>query len=454
MSLSRCPNEILCQIYSYLAFEQTRNLRETSRRLAVIGLDYLAHQVTILPSKWSKARLIEISLHPILNGNVKTIRFCPPINPRYYWVYSPHLAQNSPDGRADSNAHSTLADMVEECYIHPSLSQKAYLAFLKDILPTFPNLQHVLIDTRIPPDIFPGWCKPPTKVNWDDVYRDYPFEHAESSDLWAEHLAPLTLDAVLSTVANFTGQKTKQQFSLDYHCLPFGIDDFPQWHEGIQRLTRLSLGGERFSSYWNDDAPAPRFDVADLLVGFVKAAPKLEELSIEVGEWEDSDTIIGKDFVWTHLKRLSLRSHVFDRALTVDFFKRHNKSLKHLCLDYVKLEDADSACDWVDFLESIFREARIRLETLQLFNIFSDIRALQLISPTHWESDYPHVIPPWRTIRYLMCGKKTDMEGEKDGFSSDRFDWNIITWDSIREDIDTIHRHRVQWEASNRYEGL
>ena len=139
-------------------------------------------------------------------------------------------------------------------------------------------------------------------------------------------------------------------------------------------------------------------------------------------------------------------------SLAVEFFKRHSKSLKHLCLDYVKLEDVDAASDWVDFLESVFREARIRLETLQLFNIFSDIRALQKISLIYWEPDYPNVIPPWRTIRYLMCGKKTDMYGEKDKLSGHLFDWDSITWDSIREDIDTIHRRRANREAWNRYE--
>ena len=309
MSLSGCPTEVLCQIYSYLEFEQTRNLRETSKRFAEIGLDYLVRQVTILPFKWSKARSMELSSHPVLSENVKSIRFCPPMNSNFYWAYSPQLAQNSPDGRDNSNSHSTLVDMVEECYRQPLLSQKAYLVFLKDILPTFPSLQHVLVSTLIPPDIYPNWCEPAPDMDWDEVYHDSPFESAESSNLWAQHLAPLTLDAVLSTVANFTGQKANQPFSLDYRCLPCGMNDYPRWHEGIQRLTRLSLSGPRSAS-WKDDAFALRFDVADLIVDFVKAAPKLEELSIEIGEWEDSDTIVGKDFVWAHLKKLRLRSHV------------------------------------------------------------------------------------------------------------------------------------------------
>ena len=49
----------------------------------------------------------------------------------------------------------------------------------------------------------------------------------------------------------------------------------------------------------------------------------------------------------------------------------------------------------------------------------------------HWQKKFPHK-PPDRALRWLMCGKKTDMHDREDVMSEQPYDWDSLTWEDMQ----------------------
>ncbi|MCJ1334721.1 hypothetical protein MMC10_011433 [Thelotrema lepadinum] len=176
---------------------------------------------------------------------------------------------------------------------------------------------------------------------------------------------------------------------------------------------------------------------------FIKSASRLEELDIFGRNDIASNSIFDTKFVWTHLKKLSLFMVGLETSSMINLFKRHSTILERVRLEATSLEKSYAAEDWIDFFERVMRESDIHLKSLQFSHIESDLEKHEDMSFRSWKSLCPDTVPSSRAIRYLMCGEKTNMLDEEDECSHHPYDWDSLTWASIKEDFQVMREHHL-----------
>ena len=74
--LSALPIEIMHAIYEYLETRDVKNLRQTSRTVGEVGLEYLVRKIYLFITEESIARVEALSLHPVISKRINAIKLC------------------------------------------------------------------------------------------------------------------------------------------------------------------------------------------------------------------------------------------------------------------------------------------------------------------------------------------------------------------------------------------
>ena len=456
MPLLALPNEILDRICSYLEYRKYRkafmlnycrfappepyyvgNFRMASRLCAAIGLQYLAREVTLVATPQSLCRLLTLSCHPVLKANVKSLRiscfmYADPENFEEVQLCLGERPASSIEFPVTLPAYYAYISL---CHGQQKLVQSEhYSDSLKLILSRLPNLRSVKIFDGATMETIPHDMAPYRAVGYDEGCF---LGHSGNWGLQKD-FASRVLNHVLIAMKDLTSKEVSRGFALDYDYTSCGIsmNKIVSWQRALGNLrclklnqtTRDQLSGYKSTQQYSDW----RGDVtSDTLASFIAAAQNLHELEICMTALAmDSAELLHAKAYWPCLKKLTLFQVTLNVEHMIGFFRRQGRTLEVLDLSLSNLEHTCDPTGWAHFFERTHIESLLSLRSLRLCNISGLDRVLYFKS---WKDLCPNTVPPHRAMRYLMCGKKTDMDGKLDATSLHPYDWNSVSWESIAE---------------------
>ena len=407
MSLTTLPRETIDQIFSHLEWPEIRNLRESHRRLAEIGLEYFPQTVTLAATKWSLQRVNELLSLETVRTKVKTLSIC-------CYVYLPDFG----DKRSVKKTFNRHCRMIRD---------GDYLASLKTILQKLPSLESVIIsDYPRPNEILP---RSPDPQLWREQYL-----YSEGAPEGKKDLVKQVLDAILLRFADSSLGHGKLS-SLEYSYGPYGLEesDTLPLEAGLDNVKHLKLGMsyERHietGNYivhirWGKDVGR-----------FTAKLKNLESLHLELTSPWASFEDFSMNLRLPKLKKLALSSMLFDARDLLQFFSHHKSTLESLSLSTTTVMWNHMQMSWFTFFKETEKELSLKSLALSL------LLQQDPDGGDDWPTRYPDTIPPERAIRYLVSSQKTNMQGEEDAISQHPYDWRSITWNSIKADFTSLSR--------------
>ena len=421
MMLSALPTEIIHAIYTYLETRDVQNLRQTSRTFGEVGLEYLVSEIDLFITEESVARVEALSLHPVVSKTVKAINICVQICKPY---------RNQPWLREHEEAIGKITSSIYD--LQQSLIESGkFLASVEAILPRLFALQSISIgnaarDRYSYREIVPRSMEPLLEsVHWS---KEKLLDYSSTPDVDS---ASQLFEVVLAMIHRSSLQDNNRKFSFKYQYWPYGIvdRDILSLRRGLESLVGLSITTYGFLKRFDNPSALVRKFVA-----FVMMAPNLT--SLEIGSFLWSHIICEELFV-PKLKRLSLQNFQVDADVLLELLNRHHTTLELLQLDRIFFSLDETTL--IPFFERVKTEAVLTLKSLELPGMLES-RTQAPIPYNEWSTCYPDTVPPGRAIRFLICGEKTDMEGERDAVFWHPYDWNGITWTNITSDIQRMIR--------------
>ena len=334
------------------------------------------------------------------------------------------------------------------------LWSSAYTSCLRTTIPTFPSLELITFNDLIEsmPDLYEHFEleEYANLFRHDDDLAGIGWVDSELHDNVVSFFTPKLLDSIFTTCAEFPHPRSSLKFEFNYNFLPFGFLDhknYSQWSIALQRLTSLNLTQtdslDSEPDVWDNSNLGP----------FIASASNFENLCLSYGGRSDSSELFHKGLVLRHLEVLELDYPRLEKNSMFDFFDCHGPQLQKLNLSSLVLVDGDDdddddemSCHWRPWISFFNRLKEISLIGLQDF-IFDythcsscpyDFERIEWIKKECPTRSVPTIVPP-SAIQYLMCGKKTNPYIRKpDPVTHLDYDWNAMTWDTIRTDLDLL----------------
>ncbi|MCJ1324971.1 hypothetical protein MMC10_001633 [Thelotrema lepadinum] len=405
---------------------------------AVIGLEYLVETVSLVLTHDSLARLRAISLHPVLKNRVKSIR----ISTFMYkapeddgiWPYNDFPVHTSdPDFPIKLSA---LVELSSFQYGQQLVYQKGrFNSCLQAVLASLPRLECLDISEFSCKQLVPSNLKPSEYIQ-------------ETSPDTYTTIAPQILSAVLSSIGRIPrGQGKRLALTYAYPLPGMEKTDLHLWSAALANLTELNLtcGESALRELYHVDEFHPYLDAIRsdrTFINFLKTAVNLEQLVVDTIPYLDCDMIFDDEFVWHRLKKLSLHRIGWLDGPMLSLLQRHSATLKSLDIGDV-VAYPTSVLDYsmdrrlISIFERIKHESQLDLEH---FTLDQPNHAFSCDSEETRQRGPPDMIPPVRGLRYLMCGQKTDKHGQEDTLSQCPYDWDAITFRTLRDDVEAF-RH-------------
>ena len=249
MPFAELPTEILHLICSHLTPDSLSSFRLAYKKAAAVGIDYLAQEVTLVPTPDSISRLLTLSSHPILRTNVKMIDLSCWLYPRFEDDYDTreHVEQTLRDSSSPEYskelpiyyAYNSLCDSQLAL-----IKSKHYWSSLLTILSRLCNLRKIAITGSITRELIPRHLAPTSAAKtWAERFVG---ESRTGQWSWQVKFARKVLGFVLVKMNSFISKNEIRRFQLHYSYLPYGLYDsrFLAWKAGLERLTCISLGRE------------------------------------------------------------------------------------------------------------------------------------------------------------------------------------------------------------------
>ncbi|MCJ1325972.1 hypothetical protein MMC10_002635 [Thelotrema lepadinum] len=425
MSLPTLPDEITGQILSHLEWPDIKNIRTLHRKLADVGLEYFPRNVTLVATKWSLDRVNSLLSLETVRKNVKSLTIC-----CYLYLpkdQGPTFIPNPELRKTAKKAFSRHCKMIH----HGS-----YLASLKEILQKLPSLESVAIsDYPRSSEILPR------SQNSKQVSKDRYLSGAGAPEGKTD-LVKQVLDAVLIKLGDHSPANQQPSISLEYSYGPYGLEkvsDRELSPLGLETIKQLKLGMayETHEQTGNWRTHEGYFRDAG---SFAARASNLESLELALNSpWGSF-----KEFCQLRqfrpylrlpkLKHLGLDGMLFDKCDVFPFFENHKATLESLSFKACMIMNNHSRTSWFDFFKDV--EGTLSLQSLELHTILShDPEPCD-----DWPTRYPETIPPERAVRYLASRQKTKMRGKEDAVSQHPYDWESLTWSSVKSDYTRLSR--------------
>lgn len=447
MSLLSCPNEILHSICALLEPENVMNFRFAGKVCADIGIEYMAHKVKVVATHWSMARVEALSLHPILNRNVQDIDISCYIVSAFQSEdqWRAYLGTEDVESlMAQALSRSAFVEYNEFCYGQKILMDMGiYVRFIQDVLPGFPNLQSIDITQNVNQELRPKHMETFAAIGWR---TDRPFNDMRDRKSYAE-FAPNVFDIVLSVMKELPASRRNQEVSISYCHAQWGVlqDRISAWSSTLAKLSTIHLN---FQYVGNNVLDHPEYDDGEeridalTLFNFLSSAPNLVDLRLSLGN-RLSGNFFDMDYTWSKLKRLELSDSSFDGCHMLGFFRRHGATLEHLLLDFFEGSlsyepSINRQSAWIAFLRRAKHESLTNLKMFSMRHVLW--RTLLYPSGSEWTDMFPAIIPPDRSIRYLMSGQKSSEYGEDDEVAKHPYNWEGLTWEQLEKDVVVVHR--------------
>ncbi|MCJ1327451.1 hypothetical protein MMC10_004120 [Thelotrema lepadinum] len=456
------PTEILHNICCRLDAPAIKKFRLVNRTFAAVGLEYLTQSINLVIRRRSLDRVKAIATHSILKNKVRTIA----VSPFMYDVSDDQgyvIDRNGNFIRGSSSAYPDTVNIMDElCSISREqqliFGDEKFLRSLKALLLTFPRLEKVRILEFPTKELAPRNINHATTYSWDQIFLGYNFTNLDSFTF----IAPQILGTVLSTFGSLPRNEYNTRRILSYRYVPFGLakNDLPLWSAGLASLTGLHLTYPRCNMPEEDEyldlyeTHLQEIEERGALLHFLKAASNVDELVIKSLYFLESVLVFDHDFIWIHLKSLTLANINLNDEHILEFFRRHRATLKILFLEEVELccEDEDYHQSFINLVERIKTESLLCLEDFSIHHPRKRHR-LVLPGPDSWPAAYPNMIRPERALRYLMCDRKTNLRGQKDNISRHPYHWEAVTFDRIRADEETLTYAYLTQKAVERDRG-
>ena len=249
MPLINLPNEILHLLCSRLTPESLSSFRLTYKKAAAVGIEYLAHEVTLVPTPDSVSRLLTLSSHPILSTNVTIIDISCWLYPRFEDDYD--TREHFEQALRDSSS-SDYATEFPIYYAYNSLcdsqlaliKSKHYWDSLLTILSRLCNLRKIAITGSITRELIPRHMAPTSAAKtWAERFVE---ESRTGQWSWQAKFARRVLGFVLVKMKYFATKHKAHGLQLHYFYSPYGLfnSKFGAWKAGLERLTCISLEQE------------------------------------------------------------------------------------------------------------------------------------------------------------------------------------------------------------------
>ncbi|MCJ1330130.1 hypothetical protein MMC10_006812 [Thelotrema lepadinum] len=421
------PIEIMHAIYTHLETCDVKNFRQTSRIFGEIGLEHLIRQTDMVVAEASIARLEALSLHPVVSKRVKAINLC-------HLVCKPYLEPGELRERTEIVREMTTS--IHDLQL-PLIESGTFIAAVKATLPRLSALQSITFPEAVPStddrmymELVPRSMEPLLdSIGWkkEELWRAF---------LMNNNIASQLLQVVLAMLCH----SSPRGISLDYPCWPEGVmeKDISSWRVGLQKLAHLKIDFWETPEFFDDPwLPLQK------LAAFISMASNLTSLDLALGCWTpycvEPHCPFTEPFL-PKLKRLVIHVESLKANTLLQFLKRHNNTLESLLL-WAACFDSELDIDWIHFFERAMAES-ITLESLELVDMLENEEWWEELGITYaaWPTLYPDTVPPGRALRFLVCQKKTDMEGKRDAVFWHTYDWDSITWTSIASDLQRVTR--------------
>ena len=441
------PNEVLHNVCCRLDTPDIKNFRQANRQFAAIGLEYIAENVGVVVTHASLARSINIARHPVLKRKVRSITFSPFIYKEYKRRNEFFRQHKIPNNMFDSKASSGLSAMIELASFRSGqqlvLGQGRFVKTIKATLLNFQNLEYIGVERFGSEELRPANMKPFEALGWtrNDLYK----MRSESFEM---DIASRLMRAIFSVLPKFSNRVKMNGLVLSFEYAPYpaSIKNLSSQSATFEMLTSLYLTYPHgnplpyaFYEKFNDYEPYKRDSWEEPLSHFLEVCPKLSTFILLGAPNLDSKLIFGDHFVWRHLHTVSLSRVTLEKKHMLKFFERHQAILEVLELKRVALYSqknrGQGTGGWesfIPFLECAKTKSNLNLRNFQGYKL-GEVGTENLYRITEkWHKRYPDIIPFERALRYLMCGRKTDRFGRNDFISEHPYDWNSVTFDSVR----------------------
>ena len=260
-------------------------------------------------------------------------------------------------------------------------------------------------------------------------------------------LAKQILDAVLSSSGKrSSGQQLQQQqrpsISLEYSYGPYGLEKKSKrelspllaGYDSVRHL-KLAMSYEDHYKTGNWESHEAYMKNAGRFAAEMRNLESLElALDSPWGEFNDFSGGPRDPIQLPRLKRLALIDMLFDTRHVLPFLSLHKSTLESLSFSTCTINKNHSKTSWFGFFKEI--EGELSLKSLELHTILQH----SLEPCDEWPERYPETVPPERAVRYLISGKKTNMQNEEDRVSRYSYEWESITWSSVEADFKKLSR--------------
>ncbi|KAI0020045.1 hypothetical protein F4780DRAFT_744342 [Xylariomycetidae sp. FL0641] len=363
--MDKIAPEILHIVCSFLGIDDLLNFRLVGRAFADIGAAYMLPEVTFYMHRQELERLREISLHPIFSRNLCSLTYfaqaldCPKVSLREFLRdHKRQMRWNSKLKKLNLSSHQLLQEYkkYEEAAEQQSeiMHNRVDVALLKEVLPRFPNLQHITMSAGNM--FYEGRFRNRRRKPLEDIMRG-----DNMYSLNPEGVRPF--EALLLANAEAKCQlKCLRAGSLHWRFFRRSSAELHRMFRPLANLTAIEFiisvepADERVHEH--DSAGRCRKVLAKgALKNILKSMPQLRSLCVEVVsmECEDLDKggelehIIDPGFRWPNLRELVLGGIECERGQLTKVLELHKDSLQRLCLRDIYLR----ASSWKKLLPDI-----------------------------------------------------------------------------------------------------
>lgn len=421
MSYRHLPDELWSLITGNLAPQDVKALRLVNKRLASIGLDFMTHELNMIFSPASMRRLVDISCHPVLRRNVRSIKLSLQILPkisRRGWARPLKRLEMIPRDITQCRWGQYDTFMADQ---RQMLESGAFVMSVKQSLARLPRLNSLKIDVVA----FAEGCHPPDCAplfESRDSTRN--LRYFSGDGLALETLIPKLLPQVLSSL----GQASSTLSVLETTCFHWKLfSAAPAVSAAIIHMM-ASLRVINISYPITTELYEHETFNENLAKQFLGAAPHLE--TIRVRFWSDDAAIptelkhtqlLLNNHTWPNLKHLEVTGMIVDSRHMLDVFRRHRATLRRVDLNHIHL-CAGVLQPWTQFL----KQAK-DLINFDVFQVAGNMNTdYCYFAADQYLTDLPF-LSIGAAIRYLMCGKKKPPEG-RILTAAHITRWDRLTW--------------------------
>lgn len=470
--LDRLPPEILDMICEESSGQNIPALRLQCRYLCKIATAHLLRSVVVRFKKTSIESLLQLSSHPQLSQNVRTIIYEPNLLERqsrqawekgiplrdYHEISDiPAPPKQSASQREWRLYHRSLKKAVCQHDRGPYSPQELdaawpiYQRYLQEqgdlvhrdnacqdlsrAVQRFPNLSALHVNFGFGLWCGPGWS-PDTRVNpyGDGLCQAFSTAHGDGETPGVEQIVSLInmLDTVDVKLASLRIGNLSWRFFLQYVEDHIGKSElFYAIKRVVQSLRDIKLVITTWSSlvnYDDDDEDSEvleYFEVEECrayldrgsLGRILSGAPDLHKLAIEFDANMIKSPIdfqyLVLDTHWSHLHTIELDSVDAHEDDWIEFFKRHATSLKYVSVAAIRLMDGN----WPDVLERM--QDLLNLEEAHFDKELWGVAPKQIwrLDPTDWTSSKDDSVQEnrtrWALEKFMVHGGVCPLRDEE-----------------------------------------